>query len=151
MNAYFGRVIDEKLALSEPLFFYHHPKDRHHDVLETVFSRSVDAGAHVVTMGSYASWWNGRRSEGMHVELRDGVISVDQTLAPKGYHLRIVGRDGKAAIVATDSAIHLDSVVWKWLPKPYAYPSDVMRVKAFNPRIPITLAVDALFAFRKKT
>ena len=151
MTAYYDRVIDEKLAHSEPLFFYHHPKDRHHEVLSHVFSRSADAGAHFMRMGEYASWWTGRVSEGMLVELRDGVLTVDQAVAPRGYHLRIVGNEGKAAIVQTDATIRLDSVVWKWLPKPYAFPSDVARVHAFNPRIPITLAVDALFSFRKKT
>jgi len=150
MKAYFDRVVNEKLALHEPLFFYHHPRDKHHDVLDSLITRSVEAGANVLTMGEYARWWNSRRSEGMHVEMQGNVLKVDRPKAPKGHHLRIVGHAGKAALVPIADTTNLDSVVWKWLPKPYPYPDDMTRTRAFNPRIPITLAVDALFAFRKK-
>ena len=150
MSEYFNRVIDEKLAMHEPLFFYHHPKDKHHDVLEGLIARSAEAGANVLTMGAYATWWASRRSEGMNVEFRGSVVTVDKNSMPKGHHLRIVGHTGKAAVVPIGERTDLDAVVWKWLPKPYAYPADVARVRAFNPRIPITLAVDTMFAFRRK-
>lgn len=150
MIAYFDRVIEEKLSLSEPLFFYHHPKDRYEDVLETLIRRASDVGARPLTMGAYNTWWDGRRSEGMQVEVIDGLVKVDAQQAPNGYHLRIVGVGGKAAIVPADQSVRLDEVVWKRLPRPYVYPPDVHRVQAFNPRIPITLAVDALSSFRKK-
>ncbi len=151
MRAYFMRVVDEKLSLSEPLFFYHHPRDRHHDVLEALITRAFDAGATALTMSGYATWWNTRRSEGMHIDLQGHQLVVDQALAPPGHHLRIVGREGKAAIVPIEGTIDLDAAVWKWMPKPNTQPADITRVTSFNPRIPLTLAVDALSSFRSKT
>ncbi len=150
MTAYFRRVIDEKMSLNEPLFFYHHPRDKHHDVLDALILAAGETGAHTVTMGDYAAWWKGRVSEGMKVELRGDTIMVDPQSAPIGHSVRILNHEGKAALVPVADKTPLASAVWKWLPKPYAYPNDTGRARAFNPRIPLTLAVDALFAFRRK-
>jgi hypothetical protein len=148
MIDYFKRVIEEKISNSEPLMFYHHPKDRHHEVLESIMSRAEAARAHVMTMGEYATWWRGRSSEGVQIRLKDNVLVADTNTTPRGYQVRVIGNEGKATIIPIDQKIRLDSVVWKWLPKPYARPDDIARVRAFNPRIPLTLAVDKLFAFR---
>jgi hypothetical protein len=58
--------------------------------------------------------------------------------------------DGREAIIHTKEKIHLDGIGWEQPPASYPVPGDLERVRAFNPRIPITVALDAMFAFRKQ-
>ena len=150
MTDYFDRVVREKLAHREPLFFFHHPKDGHTDVLQTLFRRAEEAGAQMLTMREYAKWWKGRISEGLQIRWKDDVLQVDTSTAPAGYHLRIMMGDGREAIIHTKEKIHLDGIGWEQPPASYPVPGDLERVRAFNPRIPITVALDAMFAFRKQ-
>ncbi len=60
MKSYYRRIIARKIALEQPLVFYHHPTHERFDVVEEIIAASLETGALPMTFAEYALWWRKR-------------------------------------------------------------------------------------------
>lgn len=76
MLGYFSRVMDRKLALGEPLFFYHHPQDTRWDMVSSLIGIARATGAPFMSLGEYARWWRGRLRFRCTLQVESGGVRV---------------------------------------------------------------------------
>jgi len=133
MVEYFSRVIDWKLAAREPLFFYHHPRDGHLDVLRHIIRRAHRENLPNLLLSEYAAWWKRRMRWNVGVEMTDQTLRLSGELKTDA-RLRII-RDDEETIVPLDREIRLSNLSWKKMRRAPALPSDIARIRAFSPRL----------------
>ncbi len=137
MTQYFARVVQEKLARHEPLFFYHHPVHKTWNVVRRLFADLRDRGVEGTTLGSFARWWIRRKSVAPAISYEDGTVEITPGRSPEGAEgepwLRIVNPAGEEALVRCEGPIRLDGLQWEH-PEPGSVPEDVARIREFDPR-----------------
>ncbi len=139
MKEYYRRVIDEKRARAEPLFFYHHPSHHHWDVVEFVFQSMQDRGIDDVSFSEYARWWKKRHgTKFMLTFANDMFSSQSQELsdgnAEEGITLRVTTTEGRELLVPVGEAIDFKTASWTFLEPPIPPPQDIRRIREFDPR-----------------
>ena len=174
MISYFRSVIDRKVQAREPVFLYHHPKNGHLSVLESIFQLVKERGLQPFRMIDYASWWKKRDCEGwriavdgswIRVEIPPGSVpagpgqaasvphapvspgSMPAEPSPSGSGdpwLHIIRPDGMEAFHSMSPALELGQLEWQRPPSPPALPSDIARIRRFNPWIPIIRTEDRI-------
>ncbi len=150
MRRYFERVIGEKRSRREPLVFYHHPKDGKPEVLETLIRSAAGPGVVHLTMQEYAEWWIDRETHPVVIHLRDDRLHVEVPSGVPHAWLHVIRPDGHEAFHRVESRLGIDGLSWKPSPAPATIPNDIARTRAFNYRIPLTLAVDRLASLRRR-
>jgi hypothetical protein len=150
MKAYFRHVIDEKLSRREPMLFYHHPKDANEQVLDTIIHAAEGANLPFMCLRDWSRWWRSRSEYMPHVRLQEETIVIDGGPPPGGVMLRVLRGDGQEAFIETDGKTRLDGLDWGRPPEPSSIPKDIARIRSFNVRIPLTLAVDAVTSIRRR-
>jgi hypothetical protein len=136
MTAYYRGVIERKMSLREPLFFYHHPGHRAWDVVERICTMSTMPMIKAVTMGQYAAWWKHRGAARPRAHLEGGIIDVGLEAPLAGdadLAFRVSRPGGEEAVVASGMAIPSERLNWKRNP-PHEIPDDVRRIREFNLR-----------------
>ncbi len=76
MLGYFSRVMDRKLALGEPLFFYHHPQDTRWDMISALIGSARSTGVPFMSLGEYARWWRSRLRVRCTLQVESGGVRV---------------------------------------------------------------------------
>lgn len=134
MAAYFDRVTARKLALGEPLFFYHHPGQREDRVIGALFRRVRDLAVDPTVFGEYAAWWK-ERERHLPAIGTDGADLVVRSHGPSPEHfgLRVCLPDGRTALVPQQPRIRRDDVRWEE-PAPVEVPGDLRRTREFDLR-----------------
>jgi hypothetical protein len=152
MIQYFTGIVQRKLALREPLFFYHHPKDEHHVVLDWLFQQMQHEKIPVSTMGEYAQWWKSRISSIPEFEYAEGSVYMHKFRPDRSMYLRITQPDGTEAIIPTAMQVVLETVRWESKLPGWKMPPDYLRSRRFNYRIPLINGLSAAINFirRKK-
>jgi hypothetical protein len=150
MRAYFERVVAEKRARREPLFFYHHPKDGERQVLDALFRATSGPGIVHLTFQEYAEWWIDRETHPVELSMHDGRLQVDAPSGAPHAWLHIVRPDGLEAFHRIAPRLEGASMAWRPAPESVDDPADLARVRAFNYRIPLTVAVDRLSSLRPR-
>ncbi|MCX7984098.1 MAG: hypothetical protein N3A63_04240 [Bacteroidetes bacterium] len=151
MNHYFEYVLQKKLALNEPVFLYHHPRDGHLSVLEYLFSRVRALGIPCVTFHEYAHWWFNRSKEHYTCALQDSTLVFTDVLLGSSSAIRILLPSGNEYFVYAPSMLPLNDIETQSLPAPsYAYPGDYERICQFNYRIPLIRWTDAITTYFRK-
>jgi peptidoglycan/xylan/chitin deacetylase (PgdA/CDA1 family) len=113
MKRYFRLMIERKLAIGDPVIFYHHPLHGHFDVMDDTLAALGSEGVHGMTMGNYAAWWRLRAATRVELSLRDdGRFSVSGGRAPD-VALRIVHPDGRISFVPSEGEMRLSDLVWR--------------------------------------
>lgn len=135
MKEYFRRVIDAKLLRYEPLFFYHHPTHRHADVVRFIFQYVRQRGIGNTTMLDFARWWKKRLSYRFAIEFENGTCTVQSTKVPDdSLWLRIIRPDKAEGFVRPSREIDLNTLEWEPQRSDYLPPSDIRRIREFDPR-----------------
>ncbi len=135
MKEYFRRVIEEKLLRGEPLFFYHHPTHHCRDVVQFIFRYVAEKGIENTTMLEYARWWKKRLSNRLEISFENTKCkvrspkSVDESL-----WLRVVNPDKREVVVPVSDEIDLQSIEWNSQRLAAQVPSDIRRIREFDPR-----------------
>jgi hypothetical protein len=142
LREYFHSVAALKRQLREPLFFYHHPRNGHEEVLREIFESVKAASIRTSTMVEYARWWTRSASIVPGMRLNGSVIELDAF--PSDVWIRISRPDRTEAIVPMKSHVNIDALVWRPMPEPPALPADIRRVRRFNSWIPIIRTQDFL-------
>lgn len=144
MKRYFDFVAGMKFGVRDPLIFYHHPKDGHHEVLEHLFGIVREARVAPLFIGEYANWWKRRLQVKPRVELVGSRLRVSANTGPNNSWLRISKPDGMEAFTPIREELDLAAVTWELRPLPYALPPNYSRARNFNYRIPLTKTVDVI-------
>jgi len=142
MKRYFDFVTGMKLSVRDPLLFYHHPKDGHHEVLKHLFEISRQPRVTPVYMGEYATWWNRRLQVKPQIALSGSRLQITSNKGPESAWLRISKADGTEAFSPVRPELDLGALGWELRPLPFALPPDYTRARGFNYRIPLTRTVD---------
>jgi hypothetical protein len=142
MKRYFDFVTGLRLSTREPLVFYHHPKDGHHDVLKHLFETAKQPRIALTFFGEYANWWKRRLQVNPRIEMSGSTIRVSANKSPQSVWLRISKPNGTEAFSPIREELILDKLSWEPRPLPYALPPDFTRIRKFNYRIPLTRGVD---------
>jgi hypothetical protein len=144
MCAYFSDVIVRKLAARQPLILYHHPKDGHPEVLEHIFAMVRANGIPVSTMGAFAAWWKIRSACKMLIETDGEKLFVSGPAVPGSVRLRVSRPGGDECFCKVQSEISLEQSAWRPPPARIPLPSDISRVRKFNPWVPLIRLQDKL-------
>jgi hypothetical protein len=76
MFDYYLRVIQEKLALQEPVFLYHHPGQRRFELWDKIFQAVKEYDLLNLPPGEYAEWWRKRNAVKWFAEFTGGGLKV---------------------------------------------------------------------------
>ena len=150
MIRYFASVVERKIAVREPLMFYHHPRDMHLDVLEWLMQEMRYAKVPVKTMGEYASWWKLRTTSIPEIQFVNGKVRLPGRRLDKSLYLRLVQPNGTEAIIPASEQIVLESVRWEPKSTPWTMPDNYLRTRRFNYRIPLVQGVNAAVNFLRR-
>jgi peptidoglycan/xylan/chitin deacetylase (PgdA/CDA1 family) len=144
MRAYFADAIGRKLAARQPLIFYHHPKDGHHEVLEQIFTMVRAKGIPVSTMGSFAAWWKIRSACKIQIEYDVEQLLVSGAAVPESLRLRVSRPGDDESFCKVEKEISLKQSAWQAPPARIPLPSDISRIRKFNPWVPLIRLQDML-------
>jgi hypothetical protein len=150
MIRYFASVVERKIAVHEPIIFYHHPRDMHLDVLEWLFQEMRYEKVPVKTMGEYASWWKMRTASIPELQHAYGKVRLQGVRFDKSLYVRIAQPNGTEAIIPASEQIVLETVRWEPKSAAWTMPDDYLRARRFNYRIPLVLGVNAAMNFIQK-
>ena len=125
----------EKIRMGEPLFFYHHPKNLHHDVLEGLFAKILGASVGVTRLGDYAQWWKNRSLAGLGASVGGTTLSLTGAAAAADLRCRVTRDDGTETFLKLPSSTDFNSAVWKRTATASPLPSSIGRIRKFNPWI----------------
>lgn len=129
---YFRRIINRKLTTSEPLFFYHHPKDGHHSVLELLLESVRQAGVSQLLFRDFASWWNERLAASYAVGLSSGDVRITGAQSQR-IRFRLT-REGQETDPVSGGSFNFAKVRWRERIAPPPLPTDISRIRYFSPR-----------------
>ena len=144
MRAYFSDVVSRKLRSGSPLFFYHHPKNLHHDVLEHLFSMIREERISPVLLGDYARWWKSRGTIALAAALEGTRLELAGAAPPGDFCCRVTRGDRTEALVPFPAGLDLRSAAWRASPAPLALPAAVGRMRHFNPWMLVNRVEDYL-------
>ena len=150
MIRYFAGVIERKLAVQEPIIFYHHPRDMHLDVLQWLLQEMRYKKVPVKTMGEFAAWWKMRSASIPELHYANGKVRSSGVRFDKSIYMHLVHPDGTEAVIPASEQIVLDTVRWEQTSSAWTMPDDYMRVRRFNYRIPLVRGVNAAMNFVQK-
>ncbi len=77
MIQYFQFAIEQKRNTGEPIILYHHPKDGHENVLESIFETVQRLEFHTVRFAEYVSMWKNRGELAWRTTLKQNVLPKD--------------------------------------------------------------------------
>lgn len=136
VKEYFRRTIDAKLLRDEPLFFYHHPTHRGGDVVRFIFAYIEQLGIDNVTFIEFARWWKKRLNHQFEIHFEEGMLTLNsQSPIDASVKMRVIQPDGREAFVSSHSDIKLSSLAWTSARPVAQTPSDIRRIREFDPRV----------------
>ncbi len=144
MVGYFENLLKRKMSLNEPIFLYHHPRDRNENVLKNIFRLVRNYGIKMQRMIEYSQWWKKRIKDGIQMLVDQQTLTIAFTDSQSDVWLHITKPDGTECFVPIQSKIDLQKIIWKLRSEPLPLPNDIHRIHKFNPRIPLNLAEDYL-------
>lgn len=151
MKGYFDEVLRKKLALNEPLIFYHHPRDMRYPVLDHLFATVKDLGIPSMTFRDFAHWWKQRMKEHFTCELHDQTLTFSDSVMDADSTVHILFPEGSETFLHKPLKLTLsDAKREATLPPQYTVPADYERCRKFNYRIPLIRWTDALVDFFRK-
>ncbi len=144
MKQYFHHILEKKISASEPLFFYHHPKDHHESVLEEIFGWIQKNGIQNMTMEAYARWWKKRQTAKNEIHLNGASLTVKTEKRFEDVWFHITRPEGTETFTIPNDTISLDALRWKSLPQFFNFSEDMLRARSFNPWISVIRIQDKL-------
>lgn len=133
MIEYFEFVVNMKHANHEPLFFYHHPRDGHHAVLNHLMEFSKTNLSPNILVRDFVRWWKERIATKYSLELLGNRLRVSGSSSPKQV-LRL-SKGNFEALVPFATDIDLSGVKWKEKMLAAPLPLDIAEIRTFSFRL----------------
>ena len=150
MIHYFDFVMQRKLAMREPIFLYHHPRDGHDAVLDWLFEKMKAECIPIKTMSEYAQWWKQRTTNIPTISFSSGNIEMRKFADDRSVQIRISMPDGMETILPPAEQILLETIRWQKQSELWRAPEDYLRMRKFNYRIPLVRGLDAVMNLWKR-
>lgn len=142
MIEYFDNVIGKKRRHREPLFFYHHPKDDNHQVVQHIFDKIKLMRLSNLRMIDYARWWKKRSSLSLKISIEQDTMQIESQQKDSDHWIHITRPDGQESFCPIRTSILLPSLKWSKRPTIQIPPSDMNRIRKYNPWIIINRIED---------
>jgi hypothetical protein len=150
MIRYFASIVERKIALREPIIFYHHPRDMHLDVLEWLFQEMRYEKVPAKTMSEFAWWWKMRSASIPEIQYANGKVHLLGARNDKSIYIHLSQTNGTEAIIPASDQVVLETVRWEPKSAPWTMPDDYLRARRFNYRVPLVRGVNAAIYFVRK-
>jgi len=133
INRYFERIIEEKTAAGEPLFFYGHSEvlSREPEILEHILGNIV--GRENIWKGTYRefyNWWIDRDSQNLDLTITGDILEINGLSESKKLSLQVISPDGRRAIIPARDKINLKTVVFPKINKRNKFEQKRLRIKS---------------------
>ncbi len=151
MKQYFESVTERKIALNEPLCYYHHPRDGYLDVLEHLFRNIASLKIPHLTLKEYAQWWKQRNSFMFQCTFDQNSLTFtsSSTIPPMlAFHVSHPQK-GKLFLKSTGS-FQLESLSFHPSKESYRYPPYYFKQTHYNYRIPLVRTTDSIHHFLRR-
>ncbi|MBI4810388.1 MAG: polysaccharide deacetylase family protein [Ignavibacteriales bacterium] len=126
----------------EPLFFYHHPKDNNHQVVQYIFDKIKLMRLSNLRMIDYARWWKKRSSLSLKISIEQDTMQIESQQKDSDHWIHITRPDGQESFCSIKPTIHLPLLKWSKRPVLQIPPSDIDRIRKYNPWITINRIED---------
>ncbi len=142
MIEYFENVIEEKYQNREPIFLYHHPKDNNERVVKYVFDKIKCLNLMNLRMIDFAQWWKRRSQANLQVSI-DGerLHIIAQGVSPDCW-IHLTNPTGSEAFCPINSIVDLSNLNWVKCPIAKTIPSDLKKIRRYNPWVMINRIED---------
>jgi len=130
MCSYFTAVIEQKIALNEPVVLYHHPLDNHHEVLEFIFGLVKDKNLPMMTFEAYAKWWEKRSDSKITASVKANNVKLTTNLDCVEIWKN---PDEKAFLKNDNTEINMQHIMFNKLSKPILpSESEIKKMHSFD-------------------
>jgi len=153
MAEYFEVLIDRKLLSREPVLLYHHPKNGGAGVMRHIFNHIGERKLKILRMIDYARWWKKRNACRIDLAIEGEVLKVSGQNLQDDVWIHVTRPDGSETLVnGSLASVDLRQLNWSDVAWPLPLPTDIRRIRTFNPWIPIKRFEDFIFKkfFRKR-
>ncbi|MFI5251580.1 MAG: polysaccharide deacetylase family protein [Bacteroidota bacterium] len=144
MIEYFRSAIGMKESSHDPMCFYHHPKNGHEDVLQTIFNHAAEKNVPAMTMHEYSLWWKQRDKVRLSSRYESGKITLTAEGESQNIMARITSENGREAFIPAGESILEAEIQWRQKPQVEPLPGDINRIRQFNFWIPLIRFEDFL-------
>jgi peptidoglycan/xylan/chitin deacetylase (PgdA/CDA1 family) len=90
MYDYFINVIDQKIALGEPVIIYTHPKEERLDILKRIFNYINQQELPKYTFKEYSDWWKKRMEIKFDSSFINNKLKIENENKDDSYWIRVV-------------------------------------------------------------
>jgi hypothetical protein len=147
MTDYFSAYTERMIVMREPVMVYHHPRNGHEEVLKSYFELLNRHAVPVRPMHEIARWWALRWNTVPDLRIEGTMVGAGPAGVPEGCTIHCTLSDGRESWLSSPSLTELSSLRWSARPQAPPLPSDLKRIRRFNPWIPVTRAED--YVYRK--
>jgi len=137
MIQYYHRLMETKLMNREPVILYHHPKNGNDAVVKSIFEFVKSHNMKTYRMIDYANWWKRRHQLKMELIFENPMLNINVSSMESDLWIRIVQPDGREIITEPQSMINFKELRWMKQPEQCPLPTDIYRIRKFNPWIPM--------------
>ena len=88
-------------------------------------------------MIDYANWWKRRHQLKMELIFENPMLNINVSSMESDLWIRIVQPDGREIITEPQSMINFKELRWMKQPEQCPLPTDIYRIRKFNPWIPM--------------
>jgi len=142
MEEYFTGLANRNVLRREPVNLYHHPKNGHRDVLNTVLSVVRQLQIPPMRMIDYGRWWKVRDAHSLGIDIDQGKCTVRTPMNTTTHWLHMSRENRTEAFTPLAGELALEGLPWKPIPAILPPPEDIRRIRKFNPWIPLQRAED---------
>jgi len=90
MYEYFVNVINQKIALCEPVIIYTHPQEERYDIHKRIFNFVNEMDLYKITFYEYAQWWKKRNLINYSASLINNEIKTESEIKDETIWLKTV-------------------------------------------------------------
>ena len=127
MEEYFHDLINQNYLRREPIIFYHHPMNRHNEVVKSIFSCVRGLQVPAMCMIDYARWWKERDAHSLQVEAATESCTLHSTMRSPTHWLHFTRENGTEAFTPIAEEVRMDSLTWEPVPVVPPLPEDIDR------------------------
>ncbi len=141
---YYRYIIDLKMQSREPIVLYHHPKNGRTDIIDAFLRTLREPMVRWMTFSDYSNWWRERNAgePSVNYDNRQFHFQLKKNVAGMLFHVTM--EDGTESYCAPAEAVERRSLRWQPKPEPFVTPPDLLRIRNFNPWIPLQRCEDFL-------
>jgi peptidoglycan/xylan/chitin deacetylase (PgdA/CDA1 family) len=90
MYNYLIKIIQNKIALSEPVIIYTHPQEKRYEILKRIFNFVNEMNLLKCTFYEYSTWWKRRSKIKYSASFVDNEVKIENEIKDENFWFRII-------------------------------------------------------------